>query len=102
MQRDRLKCSIWTNGGTGWGLKVLGNVSVRQANFDRSKSPVIVEIDGEGVEMNIDKDSFWNKTCGELINKAIRDFKDRHNLKAYDHVWLRVLEPFHRFRLEIE
>ena len=73
----KLKCSIWHNGRTGWGIKVLGGMSVRLANFDRSQSPVIVEIDGEDVSVNVDKKSFWNSTCGELIRKLFGKFAEK-------------------------
>jgi|SRR5712664_130456 len=97
----RLECSVWTNGSSGWGLKILGGQSVRQAHFQRDISPVVVEIDGVGQQFNVNKHSFWTRPCGELIGKSIRDWKQRHGLKSSDHVWLRVLEPYQRFRLEI-
>jgi len=100
MEGERLECSIWTNGKSGWGIKVLGGRAVRRDHFDRTLSPVIVVIDGKETPVNIDKDSFWNETCGELINKTFRDFTLKHNLKPSDRVWLQVLEPRRKFRLE--
>jgi hypothetical protein len=97
----RLECSIWHNGQTGWGIKVLGGISVRLANFDRSQSPVIVEIDGVDVPVNVDKKSFWTSTCGELIRKPFGDFTKKHGLAVSDRVWLEVVEPKRRFRLTL-
>ena len=97
----RLKCSVWNNGQSGWGVKILGGPGVRSAHFDRSSSPVIVELDGVDVSVNIDKDSFWTKTCGELIRKPFEDFFKRHSLSTPDRVWLEVIEPKRRFRLKL-
>jgi hypothetical protein len=102
MPVERLECSIWNNGQSGWGIKVLGGKDVRRGHFDRRLSPVIVEIDGIETAVNIDKDSFWNDTCGELINKVFREFKVRHNLKSSDRVWLKIIETRRKFRLERE
>jgi hypothetical protein len=101
MSVPRLECSIWHNGQTGWGIKVLGGLSVRLANFDRTQSPVIVEIDGEDIPVNVDKKSFWNSSCGELIRKPFGDFRRRHGLSTADRVWLEVVEPKRRFRLTL-
>ena len=62
---------------------------------------MIVEIDDLAASVDIDKDSFWNDDCGELIHKAFRLFAAKHNLKSADHVWLKVLEPRQRFRVEL-
>jgi len=97
---ERLECSVWTNGQFGWGIRILGGKGVRQDHFDRRQNPVIVEIDGIETSVNIDKDSFWNERCGELIHKNFGRFAVRHDLKSSDRVWLKVLEPRRRFRLE--
>jgi hypothetical protein len=97
----QLECSVWTNGNGSWGIQILGGTQIRAAHFRRKLSPVIVEIDGEEHKFNIDKKSFWTKTCGELIGVPVRVWKTRHALRSGDHVWLRILEPNHRFRLEI-
>lgn len=98
----RLECSVWTNGKNGWGVRILGGKKVREVNFRRKISPVVVEIDGVEQRFNVNKKSFWTTTCGELIGKAIRDWKDRHSLKPGDHVWLRIIDPYSRFRLEVD
>ena len=97
---ETLECSIWNNGRSGWGVRILGGKDVRKIHFDGTLSPVIVEIDGQETSVNIDKNSFWNRTCGELIHKTFRDFRERHHLKSSDRVWLKILEPRRRFRLE--
>lgn len=97
----RLECSVWNNGSSGWGVRVLGGKAVRGKYFRRSTSPVVVEIDGVDQLFNVRKKSFWTKTCGELIGKVVREWRDRHGLKSGEHVWLKVLEPYSRFRLEI-
>ena len=101
MSAIKLECSIWTNGETGWGLKVLGGLRTRLAHFDRKTSPVVVEIDGIDVSVNIDKNSFWTPRCGELIRKPIGQFAKRHRLKTGDRVWLEVIDPKRPFRLEL-
>jgi|SRR5580700_3494875 hypothetical protein len=101
MRATRIEGSIWHNGQAGWGIKVLGGPSVRLTHFERKASPVIVEVDGVDVSVNVDKDSFWNRTCGELINKSFKDFIARHGLKSSDRVWLEIIEPKRRFRVAL-
>jgi hypothetical protein len=96
-----MECSVWSNGQDGRGIKVLGGPDVRLKNFDRKQGRVIVELDDVDASVNIDKNSFWNKTCGELINKQFRAFIARHNLNPSDRVWLKVLEPYRKYRVEL-
>lgn len=100
IMKDRLECSVWTNGSGSWGIRILGGTQVRDAHFRRDLSPVIVEIDGRDYKFNVDKKSFWTRTCGELIGVAVKDWKTRHGLRSGDHAWLRILVPYQRFRLE--
>lgn len=100
--QPRIECSVWTNGSNGWGVRVLGGNNVREKYFQKTISPVIVEVDGVDREFNINKKSFWTNACGELIGKAIRGWKDRHKLESGERVWLEVLEPYRRFRLSIK
>jgi hypothetical protein len=63
----------WPNGGKAAGIKIHG-VAVRKSNFDRRWRSVRLLLEGyEGnpVEVNIDKDSFWDSNCGELISAEI-------------------------------
>jgi hypothetical protein len=99
---ERLECSVWTNGKSGWGIRVLGGPELRLAHFRRNVSPVVVEVDGFEQQFNVNKKSFWTKTCGELIGKPLAEWKNAHSLKSGDHVWLTIVEPFHKFRLEIQ
>ncbi len=97
---EKLECTVWTNGTRGWEIKVLGGPKVRATHFRRDISPVIVEVDGLAQTFNIGKDSFWTKSCGELIGKPLQLWKERHNLRSGGRVHLVVLETFNRFRLE--
>ena len=95
---NSIECSVWNNGGSGWGLRVLGGLKVRHLHFRRSHSPVLIELDGKWCDPNVDKDSFWNENCGELIRKPLSDWINKHNLRTGDLVWLEVLEPHKKFR----
>lgn len=73
-------CSAWKNGqhhksGVSYGLKV--PIAARDKYFMREwKSVILVfPVSGGQVEIscNIDKPSFWNGTCRELINKDVRE-----------------------------
>lgn len=94
---DRIKCSVWNNGGTSWGLRILGGSKVRYRHFIRTCSPVAIELDGERFFFNIDKESFWRK-CPELIGESIRAWTRSHGLRTGDHVSLEVIEPQRTFR----
>jgi hypothetical protein len=45
------ECSVWNNGGCGWGLKVLGGTDVRRDNFDRHRKTVTLLLDGIEVDV---------------------------------------------------
>jgi hypothetical protein len=94
---------IWNNGAEGWGIQI-PELTVRRKYFDRrmNRGKIMVEVDGLEHEMNIDKESFWTATCGELIHKSIKEFVKRHGLKTGDRVHLDVLKPFHRYRLGLD
>lgn len=65
----------WNSGrhektGAGYGVKI--NRQDRDSFFRKEwKSVVVLLPDGKQVEINIDKPSFWNDTCRELISKEI-------------------------------
>ena len=82
----------------GWGLKILGGPRIRKAHFRRDLSPILVEVDGSIAACNVDKDSFWTHSCGELINVQVKSWIRRKGLMTGDRVWLDVLEPFRKFR----
>lgn len=98
---ERIKCSLWNNGQKGWGIKVLGGTAVRHRYFKREISPIVIELDSLPAMFNVDKDSFWTKTCGELIrSEPVRRWKEVHSAAAGDQVWLTIIEPYRRFRLD--
>lgn len=68
--------NAWNNGkhhqtGAGYGLKV--NKQDRDQYFKRNWKSVFLQFEKDGVyvEVNIEKKSFWNSTCRELISKEI-------------------------------
>ncbi len=67
--------TAWNNGkhrssGAGYGIKV--SVVDRDRNFKKGWQSVIVHLpSGTQVEVNTDKDSFWNESCRELLSKEI-------------------------------
>lgn len=96
--QDGFECSVWNNGGNGWGFHVLGGLEVRQRFFRRNLSPVRIELDGVLADFNVDKPSFWKK-CPHLINgPAVNAWIRRNGLHAGDHLWLEVVKPYQTFR----
>ena len=67
--------TAWNNGshkktGAGYGLKI--GVSDRDRYFKKSWKTVFVHLlNGRTAEVNMDKRSFWNSSCRELINQEI-------------------------------
>lgn len=67
--------TAWNNGahhdsGAGYGLKV--DRSDRDTYFLRVWGVAVIELPNAAlVEVNIDKDSFWNDKCRELISMEI-------------------------------
>lgn len=61
----------WSNSGSGYGLKI--SIQDRDKYFDREMKFIILTLKElkKDVKINIDKDSFWNSTCRELIKKEI-------------------------------
>ena len=70
-----MKVTAWNNGqhhcsGAGYGIKI--SISDRNAYFKKSWQTVLVTLpNGEEIEVNTNKKSFWDKTCRELIHKEI-------------------------------
>lgn len=95
---SRIECSVWSNGSSGLGLRVLGGQQVRREYFERSQSPILIEVNGKYLRFGVDKDSFW-KDCGELINVQLKMWFEENGLKTGDHVWLEIIEPKKRFLL---
>ena len=68
--------TAWNNGrhhatGAGYGLKI--NAADRDQYFRREWQSVILILEGEDgtIEINVDKPSFWNASCRELISAEV-------------------------------
>lgn len=65
--------TAWNNGkhhrnGAGYGFKF--DATDRDRNIQRSWRTLVVELpNGQRVEANIDKPSFWSGSCREIISK---------------------------------
>ena len=71
-----MKITAWNNGmhnksGSGYGFKV--SKIERDRVFKKEWKSIYLSIPGNinAVEINIDKRSFWNDSCRELINREI-------------------------------
>lgn len=80
----------WNNGshhsdGNGFGIKI--SIQDRDLYFDPSWKTITVELEDRNVpvEVNIDKASFWNTTCRELINKEIGKWLIDHHLDQWQY-----------------
>ena len=64
--------TAWNNGrhyktGAGYGLKL--SVADRDRHIRRNWKTVVVELpNGQKIEANIDKPSFWSDSCREIIS----------------------------------
>jgi hypothetical protein len=79
-----MEVKAWNNGkqnksGAGYGLKL--SIKDRNKYFKRLWKSVFIKLPNEAreIECNIDKDSFWNETCGEFINKKIGQWFLKNN-----------------------
>ena len=70
-----MKVTAWNNGshhssGAGYGLKI--GIRDRDAYFDPGAESVTLRLpNGEKIEVNTAKASFWSETCRELIHIEI-------------------------------
>ncbi len=79
----------WNNGhrhtsGAGYGIKI--NMQDREQFFNRSWQTVKLHLSGNInpiEEVNVDKPSFWNRTCGELISREIGLWLQRNNAATW-------------------
>jgi hypothetical protein len=71
MVRQDFQVVAWSNGGTGYGLKI--SAVDRDAYLKREWGSVDLYLPGSGqpTKVNVDKDSLWNKSCRELISEEI-------------------------------
>ena len=103
-----MKVKAWSNGsnnpdGNGYGLKI--NSHDRDNAFRHDWKTIFLDLEGESspVEININKPSFWNKTCRELISVKIGKWLIKNGLAPCEkgHPPEIVLEQIdgNRFRL---
>jgi hypothetical protein len=79
----------WNNGhrhasGAGYGIKI--TMQDREQFFNRSWQTVKLHLSGNInpiEEVNVDKPSFWNRTCGELISQEIGLCLQRNNAATW-------------------
>lgn len=78
----------WNNGahhpdGNGYGIKI--SIQDRDKFFQRNWKTILVDLEGEKnpVEINIEKASFWNSTCRELISKEIGGWLISNHLETW-------------------
>jgi len=103
-----MKITAWNNGthhsdGNGYGIKLSPNN--RDKFFHREWKTILLELGDESliVVINTDKDSFWNKSCRELISVEIGKWLIKHKLAPWSkgnppHLELDQIEG-RRFRL---
>lgn len=91
--------TAWNNGchsksGAGYGIKI--NVADRDKFFKREWKFVTLQFESSTIQtsVNIDKNSFWNSTCRELIKKEIGLWLRENRLER----WPENRPP--KFRLE--
>jgi hypothetical protein len=73
----KFNVTTWHNGspnhqtGSGFGLKL--KKTDRDQHVQRRFKEAIVQMEGEAgfIAVNIDKQSFWNDTCIELVSREI-------------------------------
>lgn len=71
-----MNVTAWNNGafhstGSGYGLKI--SILDRDRFFKREWKFILLELEGSTseIKINVDKASFWNETCRELISGEI-------------------------------
>ena len=83
---------------TAGGLRILDGTKVRLKYFRRSAGRVFLDLDGRLHPFNIDKESFWSKTCGELIGRELRSWLMTHDLRSGQHLEMEVVQDGKIFR----
>lgn len=80
--------TVWNNGihhpdGNGYGIKL--NSPDRDLHFKREWKKILIELEGDSIpaEVNIDKASFWNQTCKELISVKIGKWLIKNGLAPW-------------------
>lgn len=79
--------SAWKSGkhndtGVGYGVKL--SIKDRDSHFEKTWDKVSVTLpNGVKLEASVAKESFWNKTCHELINKKFGEWFIEENLAPW-------------------
>jgi hypothetical protein len=78
----------WNNGhrhasGAGYGIKI--TMQDCEQFFNRNWQTVTLHLSGNinPIEVNVDKPSFWNRNCGELISREIGLWLQRNNASTW-------------------
>jgi hypothetical protein len=71
-----MQVTAWNNGshhvsGAGYGIKI--EIADRDRFFKREWKFIFLELEGHvsAIKINVDKASFWNESCRELISAEI-------------------------------
>jgi|SRR5215831_10043276 len=75
--------TAWSNGGTGYGIKL--SVNDRDRFFRTDWKSVTLEFEGllATTQVSIAKKSFWTPECRELIKKEIGDWLQINGLDRW-------------------
>jgi len=80
--------TAWNNGshnrnGNGYGIKI--SIQDRDRYFHTEWKTILLTLEGEPgyLEININKISFWNTTCRELISVDIGRWLIKHELAPW-------------------
>ncbi len=75
--------STWSNGRGSYGVKIA--MKDRLAFFKKDWQSIALTLEGfqQTISVNIDKESFWTVTCGELISKDIGLWLKANNIDTW-------------------
>lgn len=84
----KLKCTVWNNGGNGWGIRI----GKERNQLDREKKQLKIKLAENMVTLPL-TETFWS-TCPEIRSKAIRDyfFENGINKKNKSSFWIYLQE----------
>ena len=89
MSSGALEATAWRNGpantATAYGLKI--SAKARDEHFRREWKTVTLILPGgaEAIVVNVNKPSFWNDTCRELISADLRRWMIARGLAPWPH-----------------
>lgn len=79
--------TAWSNGSNGFGFKV--SEKVRDLYFDKTLDYAILKLPVENgfrsITVNIDKKSFWEGDCRELISVEIKNWLKENDLLNWEY-----------------